>query len=216
MTKNIKITVIKLFKSKTIMSLISAQLLFLNLISAQCSFTAIPGACGSTVTTLADPYTIPASDVCLDLGTPLTIATMNVGNNTGTLYLRSGTLTITGITWNAAGIAKIFVASGATLNITNALSGSGAAHQIVNRGTLVFGNTVALTSNILQTASTSAKTTITGNMTYSSNANVYQSIGTTTSLATVTTANPGNICLDAGSYWGGVNFTITNGGGAPF
>jgi hypothetical protein len=199
------------------------QLCLVSLLKAQCSYNAIP-SCGSTVTTFASGQTLN-SVVCYTPAsfTTSTIATLALGNSggspgAGTLIVTNADLTITSLTLNASYAGSLYVSSGATVTISNALSMPSVVNSaIVNYGTLRFTNASAITigqHTKIQTASTSASTSFTGGFTTTSGSTGYFSKGTTTTSGTVTTANAA-ICLDQNSYWNAVGFSFSSGAGSP-
>jgi len=209
---------------KLILILFYTQII-INSSFSQCTFTAIPGSCNSTITT--NPLTAgtyaggsgyyycysPSNNT---QGTTASIVLGNSGTTLpGHLIINSpANLVITSLSINNNYGGVLYIASGAKVTITNAvtLPLSAATIAIVNYGTLIFNGAVTLNGGTLQTASTSATTTFnsTFNVSYQ---NSYRSKGTTTSVGAVTINGAGgtySACLDNNSYWSVGAFTISS------
>lgn len=189
---------------------------------AQCSFTAIPGSCTTTFSsaptgTYGNGGThyycySPASS------TPVSVGTITVGQSSypGHLIINSpADLTIATLNLDGTWGGLIYIASGAKLTITNALSITGASGNlgVINYGTLIFNGAVTVSGGSVQTASSTAQSTFNSTSTFNGAAGTsYRSKGTTTSVGLVTLSAVGvyNACLDNNSFWSVGAMTIGN------
>lgn len=189
---------------------------------AQCTYTATP-SCGSTVTSFATGQTLN-SVICYTPATftTSTIATLELGNSggapgAGSLTVSNADLTIQTLTFNGSFAGALYIASGATVRITNAVVLPSVSNsRIVNRGTLIFSASVTINQNAtIQTATSTAKTTFgTGFSIASGGVLAYMSIGTTTTTGGTVTAGFNNICLDQNSFWSAAGFSFSTGAGS--
>ena len=208
---------------KNIFNIISILILLQPniIVNAQCTYTATP-TCGSTVTTFASGQTLN-SVICYTPATftTSTIATLALGNSggapgAGSLTVSNADLTITSLTFNGSYAGALYISSGATVRITNAVTLPSVTNsRIVNRGTLIFSAGVTINQNAtVQTAISTANTTFSTGFTIPTGGVLaYMSKGTTTTTGGTVTAANNNICLDQNSFWNAAGFSFSTGAG---